>query len=897
MRIPIATYRVQFNQDFRFSDATALIGQLDRLGISHLYASPIFAARSGSTHGYDVVDPNRLNPALGTTEDFDALISTLQKAGMGLLIDIVPNHMAASPENDWWLDVLENGPASPYVSYFGINWGSSRDPLNEKIFLPILGDTYGRLLERKEIRLVYEDGGFFFRYFGHKLPLTVASYAAVLEPQSATLIELADFAVILESLKRLPPPTALAWDVLEQRSREKNQLKQRLSALRNEYADVRKHIDQNLETINQSVDQLDTLIQDQLYRIAYWKVATERINYRRFFDVADLIGMKVEDPVVFEAGHKLVLELVRSGKVDGLRIDHIDGLADPLGYLKRLPRSIYVTVEKILAENEELPEQWPVQGTTGYDFLGSVNAFFVEPNGLEALDKHYRFLTGYEKDFEDVAYERKLQIISSLFSGETQDLGAHLASLAEADRNARDLSTRDITHAIITITASLSVYRTYIDSLEVTERDRSHIATACARARLRNPSIDPLVFDFAERVLTLKFKRWMTEAARLEWLQFVRRWQQLSGPIMAKGVEDSAMYVFTRLLSMNDVGGLQNPVSTEDLHHFFARRQADWPHTMNATSTHDTKRSEDVRARLNVLSEIPDTWIRLTSRWSRWLADKRASIDSNEEYFLFQTLVGAWPLNAEEVEDFRRRMKEYIVKASREARTYTSWIQPNQAHESALVAYIDLLFDHPQFQTSFRQLADRVAFYGAVNSLSQLLLKTIAPGVPDFYRGTVSWDFSLVDPDNRRPTNFAPLTDFAWKPRELVENWKDGRAKVFLTEKLLGYRKGNRDLFDYGEYIPLEVQGKRAANVFAFARRAHNRWIIAALPRFTTQLSVTIRPPLGIRAWLDTVVLLPEEFPRRWKNVITGQNLVASEGRVPMFRILDQFPVALLSAR
>lgn len=852
MRIPAATYRVQFNQDFRFRDAAALAPHLDRLGISHLYASPIFAARSGSSHGYDVIDPNRLNPELGSAEDFELLVSALKERGMGLLLDIVPNHMAASPENAWWFDVLENGAASPYASYFGIDWGASGDSLQDKIFLPILGAPYGTVLEKGEIQLRYQTGKFYLEYYSHKLPVTPASYARILGPQSES-----DMPHILEHILE-------QWNADDSESR----------------------------------DRLDALIQEQPYRLAFWRVATERINYRRFFDVSDLIGMRVEDPKVFEASHKLVFDLLRTNRVDGLRIDHIDGLADPAGYQSRLPvGNVYVVVEKVLVGAEALPEEWPVQGTTGYDFLGNVSSFFVEPLGLDRLDAHYRKVTGSAAGFEDITYERRIRIISTLFSGEMQDLGAHLASLAAEDRNARDLSLRDMTQAIIQVTASMVVYRTYTGSMSVSERDQVYILEACAEARRRNPSVDPLVFDFVERVLTLRFKRWMTEANRSDWLRFVQRWQQLSGPVMAKGVEDSSLYVYNRLISMNDVGGVMHPVDAADLHAFFARRCARWPHTMNATSTHDTKRSEDVRARINVLSEIPDDWTRNTARWSRILTDRRGQVDRNEEYFLFQTLIGAWPLQESEVQDFRQRLKEYVVKASREARSYTSWLQPDQEHEQALQAFIDALFDDAAFQKSFRGICERVSFYGAINSLSQLLLKVTAPGVSDFYRGTISWDFSLVDPDNRRPVDFAPLTDFRWKPRELLETWQDGRVKVFLTEKLLGYRKGNPELFDRGDYLPLPASGKRARNLFGFARRAEGKWCISAIPRFASQLSVTTRPPIGIRGWLDSELLLPQGAPRRWKNVITGQTILSRDGKLPAHRVLEHFPVALLSSR
>ena len=501
------------------------------------------------------------NPALGTTEDFDALVDALQDRGMGMVLDIVPNHMAASPENRWWMDVLENGSASPYASYFGINWGSPDKTVQDKIFLPILGEPYGRVLDRGELKISYEQSGFFLNYYAHRLPIAPVSYARILKPGSEPLLAIPDFCLLLESLDRLPPRTATEWEALESRYREKDAIKQRLWAVVQEDQSVRDHIQRNLEGM--TADELDEIIQEQPYRIAFWKVATERINYRRFFDVSDLIGMRVEDPSVFEAGHRLALELVRNGKVNGLRIDHIDGLADPLGYQKQLAaEDVYIVAEKILAGDEELPSDWPIQGTTGYDFLGQMNSLFVEPAGLDRLTAHYRSLTGSTQSFEDVAYERKSQVIAALFSGEMQDLGAHLASLAEEDRNARDLSPRDMTQAIIEVTACMGVYRTYTDSFDVRAVDCAYVRAACDEARHRNPRVDALVYDFVERVLTLRFKKWMSEASRGQWLLFVKKWQQLSGPIMAKGVEDSAMYVYNRLVSMNEVGGLRrNPLS------------------------------------------------------------------------------------------------------------------------------------------------------------------------------------------------------------------------------------------------------------------------------------------------------------------------------------------------
>lgn len=884
MRIPVATYRVQFNNDFRFTDATALVPQLHRLGVSHLYASPIFAARPGSSHGYDVVDPNRLNPELGSDDDFCALVHALKNRGMGLLVDIVPNHMAAGPENCWWMDVLENGPASPYASYFGVNWTASSNP---QIFLPILGDPYGTVLERGELKITYEQSGFRLHYYQHRLPIAPVSYTRLLKPGSEPLLEMHEFCLVMESLERLPPRTVNEWETVERWPREKNAIKGRLWNLVQEHAPIREHIERNLAEINSDFDRLDQIIQEQAYRIAFWKVATERINYRRFFDVSDLVGVRVEDSVVFEAGHKFVLNLVEAGTVEGLRVDHIDGLADPLQYQKRLPVDrVYVIAEKILSGDEKLPDNWPIHGTTGYDFLGYVNSLFVEPSGFEKLTNRYASIQ--PGSFADFAYRQKMHVISTLFSGEMQDLGANLANLAEEDRKARDLSSRDMTQALIEVTARMPVYRTYSDSPEIRPQDREYIVQACSAARTAPQSINPLVYDFLERVLTLQSPNY---------LDFVGRWQQITGPIMAKGVEDSAMYIYNALISTNEVGGIHHPVSVSEMHAFLSDRMARWPNTMNASSTHDTKRSEDVRARINVLSEVPDEWNRLTTRWTRWLADARGGVDINEEYFLFQTLAGAWPLDASEAPAFRERMKQYVIKAAREARTYTSWIFPDERHESELQRFIDVLFDHERFQASFRPFVEKISFYGAINSLSQLLIKATAPGLPDFYRGTITWDFSLVDPDNRRPVEFAPLTDFSAKAKSFLPEWRDGRVKIFLTEKLLAYRQANAELFTRGEYISLQVSGKRAENVFAFARRLGDAWMIAIAPRFATQLSVVMRPPTGIRAWLDTSLKLPDGVPQRWRNVITGASMEMRDSELPLHRALDSFPVALLRPR
>jgi len=883
MRVPVATYRAQFNSDLRFEDATRIVPHLHRLGITHLYASPIWAAREGSLHGYDVVDPNRLNPALGTREDFDQLVAALQSRDMGLIVDIVPNHMAASHENPWWMDVLEKGPASPYARYFGIDWRAVRHSHGEKIFLPVLGEHYGTVLESGQIHAGYSEDGFFISYYELKLPIAEATYGLVLKPHAGSLDEMPALEVLLRS---------------------PDQLKRRLWELYTTDPRIREYIDRNVELINgrpgdpASFDRLDDLLEQQAYRIAFWRAATERMNYRRFFDVSDLIAVRIEDPEVFRACHTLVFDLINDGSVQGLRIDHIDGLADPEGYIQRLPEGrAYFIAEKILVDDERLPQEWKLQGSTGYDFLGHMNALFIDPAGLEQIGGFYAQHTGITRELADVAYERRLLIINKLFAGEMENLGTHLEGLAEHDRYARDFSPRELSQGLKEVTACMPVYRTYTRSYAVSDRDRRYLQIACDEARRRCPQVDSLTYDFISRVLQLEFRPGMSELSKLHWLRFVTRWQQLSGPIMAKGVEDSAFYVYNRLVSLNEVGGIPHAIAPERMHSFLAERQALWPDTMNASSTHDTKRSEDVRARINVLSEIPTEWSRSVSRWSRWMRDERRSVDLNEEYFYFQNLVGAWPLFPREVSSFRERMKAYSTKAAREAREYTNWLTPSAGHERDLHSFLDAFFENERVLSAFLALQQKTAFFGAVNALSQVLLKITAPGLPDFYRGTMEWDFSLVDPDNRRPVTFGSLTDFDERARSLLGHWQDGRVKVFLTERALAFRKAHAELFRHGDYIPVAATGKRADSLFAFIRRKADQSVLVVVPRLVSKLSTVLRFPTGITAWRDTQLMLPEGSAQKWKNVLTGGRLSARDSALPMHRVLEQFPVALLASK
>jgi (1->4)-alpha-D-glucan 1-alpha-D-glucosylmutase len=908
LRIPAATYRVQFNSGFTFQDARRIVPYLAELGITDLYASPILKARKGSAHGYDVVDANSLNPELGTEDDFNALHHDLQQHRLGLLLDIVPNHMAASPENAWWMSVLENGPHSRFLHYFDIDWSpvTAQGRTTTKVLLPILGRPYGEAVESQEIKLGYDNDGFFFSYHDHRLPLAPESYRTVLHQCADSL-----------------PSEGVGMELRELVGGEATVpnskfLKETISRLHQTDERFRGTLQRTIEKINgdasapDSVNALDALLDEQWYRLAYWRIASEKINYRRFFDVTDLIGVRVENPEVFEASNRRTLELIAEGKVTGLRIDHIDGLFDPIGHMRKLqlrlataggetagaPLSFYVVVEKVLEYDETLPEEFPVSGTTGYDFLDSVSALFVDPAGLEKLTTFYRDFTGLTDSFEELVYQSKKQVISELFSGEMRGLGKQLSGLAMLDRNARDFAPSELLAALTEITACMPVYRTYVRDTEASEEDRRFITEAmqCARQRASG-TLDPRLLTFLERVLLVDLPPY-TAGERDNWLAFVMRWQQFTGRVMAKGVEDTAFYNDNRLVSLNEVGGDPGRDghfdALEEFHRRSERIARDWPDTLNATSTHDTKRSEDVRARISVLSEISEDWMREVRQWSAANANARehGAPDPNMELLIYQTLIGMWPLDEEERDTVEERLRHYLEKAAREAKTYTSWIDPNTVYEHGVQKFASAILKNAAFCQPFLALQKRVAFYGFLNALSQSVLKITSPGVPDFYQGTELWDLSLVDPDNRRPVDYerraSTLKELKASDARgsldvsaMLRRWADGGAKLFVTWKTLELRARRAQTFGRGGYQPLRV----SPNVVAF-RRGED--VIVAVPRLTTKLGEAGQLPVG-GVWGAGALA---GAGGRWRNIFTGEELEGDS--LPLAAVFARFPVAVL---
>ncbi len=926
----MATYRIQLHADFRLADVREIVDYLQELGITILYTSPLLRAMPGSTHGYDVVDPLMINPEIGSEEELRSLSADLRSRGMGLMMDIVPNHMAARSENGWWMDVLRNGSSSPFAGFFDVNWESGTGAMEHRILLPVLGRPYGDVLEDGEIRLAIENGGFFIRYWERKLPLNLEAYGEILRDSVRELHEASPGSngegPLDALLQRVE--TELASPSGEAPSRrDLRAIHATIEALRQEHPEVAGALDAVVERLNghksdpRSFDPLDRILENQAYRLAFWKMAAEEINYRRFFDISDLISVRVGDSRVFETTHAKILELVRDGVVTALRIDHIDGLYDPAGYLRRLRDATrqhsarpgrrsnpLIVMEKILGEDEEVPGEFVVRGTTGYEFLAHLEKLFVEPSGFEALRAGFARLTGIEDSFEEIGRRSRIQVIWDLFAGEIRSFGTRLTRLASRDRRARDVPMSELRGALIEVMALMPVYRTYIRDRRVSPRDRRLLERVIDRARSGHSEETPgkTAFDFLREVLLLEQPAHGPRRITPR-LEFVRRWQQLTSPVTAKGIEDTALYIFNPLLSLNEVGCepvLRRPARESFLQHI-ERVATRSPDTLNATSTHDTKRSEDVRARLNVLSEIPGEWEAHLRKWMSLNQSFRTSVgehfapDANEEIFLYQSLLGAWPLDPGELPELKPRIQAAMTKSMREAKVNTRWTRIEQRWETAVMEFVDAILDpdrSPEFLESLQTFQRKIAFHGALNSLGQVLLKVASPGIPDFYQGNELWDFSLVDPDNRRAVDFdrrrsllEKLMDEEENPssavliNDLLRHWEDGRIKLWLTWKLLQARRTDPELFHQGEVVPLENSGEHSGNVIAFLRRLKNRWALIVAPRWTTQLTSPGQFPVGPATWRATAIRFREEAPHQWTNVLTGAVIEpsdrATEGR------------------
>jgi (1->4)-alpha-D-glucan 1-alpha-D-glucosylmutase len=938
-RVPAgATYRVQMSLSFTFRDLQSRVHYLRDLGITSVYSSPILQARAGSAHGYDVVDPSRLNPELGTRSDFDDLDATLREAGLGLLLDIVPNHMAASTQNPWWMDVLRQGPDSPFASYFDVDWSAeySRDDLRNTVLLPILGRPYGDVLEEQEIQLAWEGGAFVVTYYDRKLPLNFRSYVRILHEVLGRVRRSDrsdDLAHQIESLL----VTLSEWAREHTRSpgrTEIRQLHKRIAALHDAYEQFRQQLGEVLDLLNgrkgvpESFDELDTILEEQSYRLSFWRNAAEEINYRRFFDISDLISMRVHDPEVFRAMHELVLDLVARGSVTGIRVDHIDGLYDPVDYLDRLveelgerrpPRGTLVVSEKILGEGETISDAFRTRGTTGYDFLRGLDRLFVNVEGFERLEAEFRKIRASKAGFHEVARQAKVRVMEDLFLGELRKFTRRLGELSAADRRARDLTSSELRAALSEFVASLEVYRTYIRDDEIAERDLRYVERACADAELHlHESGSKAALAFLRRVATLDTGDF---GARTNWRRFMMRLQQFTGPVTAKGVEDTALYVYTPLASLDEVGNepVMRPDAPGRFHEMNRQRLAITPDTLNATSTHDTKRGEDTRCRIHALSEIAEEWTTQVAQWREAHISLRREVDgveaptAEEEWLIYQTLAGVWPLRPRDRKGIRSRIREYLTKAMREAKVNTRWTAVNEAWEKEVLRFADALLWSEEFDTSMEAVQQKIAFPGALNSLASVVLKIASPGIPDIYQGTELWSFSLVDPDNRRLVDYDRRVSMLramireWEREEgppegylakLRENWRDGRIKLWTTWRGLRTRAERAELFHRGDYVRLETEGELAGHLCAFARRRSDQWAIAIAPLQILREVEGERYPIGGDFWGDTRVILPEGASGRWTCGISGRTVETTQmdGRdaIAVGDALPSMPVALL---
>lgn len=976
MRIPLATYRLQFGPSLRFRDAKALIPYLAELGISDVYASPILKATPGSTHGYDVTDPDELNPELGTRENFQALVAEVQAHRMGWLQDIVPNHMAYSSENRMLMDIFENGPRSRFYEFFDIFRDHPDPELRTKVLAPFLSSSLEEVLQQGQMQLVLDDDGLALRYFTWRLPLCLTSYDDVLghgdkmsgsqggdDPATQAFMGLRESFACLSGR-----------DDSSQKRRQLADAKKTLVRLHHDHPMIRMYLDGVLESYNRPLtgpmehSPLYRLLEQQVFKPVFWQAAYETINYRRFFYLSEFIALRTEDPRVFQQVHGKILELARAGVFTGLRIDHVDGLHNPRQYLSRLQQELpeaYLVVEKILELYEYLRTEWPIQGTSGYQFCNYVNSLFCQREKETAFTDIYHEFIGAAPDYSQLLYDEKKKILEWRMAGEVAYL-THLAlqasrEMATADGEAADRSVEEedsatwagsprptapgatvllhpqsairapqspasIRSALTALMASFPVYRTYVDAQHWTEEDRAILTQAFEKARDKCPECRPGVDHLVTLLLSALQEETLPESRRAR-RYFLMRFQQFTGPAMAKGFEDTLLYVYNRFVSLNEVGGDPSTfgLAVDEFHRYYQLRAKDWPHAMNATSTHDSKRGEDVRARLNVLSEIPDRWRQAVTRWTQMnerhkqrCGDVLAPV-RNDEYLLYQTLIGALPFEEQQYDDFTQRAKDYMIKAVREAKTYSNWVEHNEPYESACQHFVDRILDRsPEnpFWADFLPFQRDISAYGIYNSLAQTTLKMTCTGLPDFYQGSELWDLNLVDPDNRRPVDFGKRRQLL---REVSDSkaqrffpsdgnggpnppygLMDGQVKLFLIYRGLQARRANRDIFDTGDYLPAAVRGSRARHIVAFFRSqraaSDTRYVLVVAPRFLTSLVGPGAPPLGRDLWGDTSITLPEDASSTWQDAITDE-IVPTPGRVLVGDILTKFPVAILVGR
>ncbi len=904
MRTPVATYRLQLSSDFGISDAAHVARYLRRLGISHVYASPVFKSRRGSPHGYDVADPNRINDELGSEDDFEGLVESINSLGMGWIQDIVPNHMAFDSDNPYLRELLELGAHSEFRSLFDIDWDHPSAPLKGRLLAPFLGNPLERCLRKGEIRLEY-DGAFMINYFEVSLPVSIWSYAQILEPVLKSGhkkgIKAGEIGRVLGDVRSGADPRVQA-----------QVLKALLGGSFATNEPFCAAVGDAVRSINSDATRLRRLLRLQNFSLSYWRSANRTINYRRFFDIGGLICVRVEDKNNFDLTHRMISRLHSQFRDFGVRVDHIDGLRDPAAYIERLRGIIndaYLVVEKILVPGEALKD-WPIHGTTGYDFLNALNSIFIDPSGGRALSEFYRSSIS-RTPFGETVYRCKKAAIRSLFSGDVDNIARMFAAELGVASAAR---RRRLKAALTEVLCAFPVYRTYLAEGGQSEADRRLIMGAICASKDRRADLSNELDQIKELLVDAKY----SEKA----LSCFMRLQQYSGPVMAKGVEDTALYRYAPLVSANEVGGSPKTLGSEpsSLHSFNRRRRASWPLAMSATSTHDTKRGEDVRARINVISEFPSEWTQRMRTWTRLNRPLKSRVKSRlapdriEEVLLYQTMVGAFPFDELAATNFTSRLADYMIKAVREGKVNSSWMHPNEEYETAVASFITRLLNArggDPFLNDFLPFQRKIAFYGMLNSLSQVVLKIASPGIPDFYQGSELWDLNLVDPDNRRPVDFEMrdalldqmigMSGRGDSLANLMACYRDGRIKLYSINRALRLRNEYAAVFSLGDYVPLQAEGRFQQNIVAFCRRERDDWVLAAVPRLLSHVCAEGEFPLGEARWENTTIRLTEGMPHSWRDAFSGKEVVASRHNsdyiLQASDLFERFPVALLANR
>lgn len=951
--LPNSTYRVQFSSKFTFEMAERLIGYFKSIGISHLYGSPIMNSRTDSTHGYDVISHDKFNPLIGSDEHFYNLSDRLKKHNMGFIFDLVPNHMGISKENKWWWDILENGQASQYSSFFDIDWYPPKQELTEKVLVPILGDHYGNVLTNGELKFRYDTvlGKIVLNYYEHEFPINPASYPMILEHKidllegilEASNDDFQEFASISAQFKNLSKYNTA------DRTREKEIAYRRLSNLTKKNGIINDFIKENLldfqvteKEDNFCCTRLHLLLEKQNYRLAYWRVSSDEINYRRFFDVNDLAALSMENPQVFKATHEYIFKLIADKRIDGIRIDHVDGLSDPMKYFMSLQKKVggilninneydsshllnssqlpfYIIVEKILAPIEKLPKNWAIHGTVGYEFLNALTNLFVESKNEKKITRIYHKFINNKIDYESLVIKCKKLIMKTALTGELTILANVLDKISEHNYITRDYTFNNLRESLIEIIAGFPVYRTYISENHLDTKCVDYCKWAIGAARKRAKSSDHSIFDFIENLMFHKFTDKKNIKIYNKMLSFTTKFQQYTAPLMAKGLEDTAFYRYNRLISLNEVGF--NPqrfgISINEFHNQNQTRLAETPYSLLTTSTHDTKKSEDIRARINVLSEIPEIWDNAIRKFSQLNKKKKIKVneelypDKNDEYMFYQILLGIWHKsspNEQDIVQLTSRLTEYMVKAAREAKFNTSWINVNQQYEDALCSFINKVmssYDKHPFWKEFFNLYNKVLPAGYVNSLSQLTIKLTTPGIPDIYQGCELWNFTLVDPDNRKTANYENLTNiFYSKIKPLLENKKiitekmflpfeNGEIKFYTQSKIMAMRNEYTDLFIKGEYIPIGIIGEKSHNVIAYARIHNEKVMIVVIPRFISHSTISsYNLCCDELFWKNSQLNIPQQISNQnFINILTNEEISISDTKISS--LLKNFPVGV----